>query len=157
MLFARFILAVQALVMAALGLAYWLYPYEMANLNGMLLMEPASVSNLRVYYGGLQLGLGLFLLWSMYRPERLRSALVLLLVIQTALALARLVALLQDGDALPAFDLSSLVFRLVMVVLGAIALLQLPEPAPHRYRPDPLEESPAPLQRTQAERLSQSE
>src|SRR5690606_28489690 len=70
MLFARLILAVQAIVMLGLGLAYWLYPYEMANLNGMLLMEPTSVSNTRVYYGGLQVGLALFLAWSMWRPER---------------------------------------------------------------------------------------
>lgn len=150
MLFARLILAVQAIVMAGLGLAYWLYPYEMANLNGMLLMEPASVSNTRVYYGGLQVGLALFLLWSMWRPERLRSALVLLVVTQFALALARLVSLWQDGGEMLDFDLSSLVFKLIMVVLGVIALFQLdPAPAAPRstpgYRLDP--DAPAPLKR----------
>ena len=63
MRFARFVLLAQALVMACLSLAYWLRPYEMANLNGMLLMEEASVSHMRVYYGGLQLGLAAFLIW----------------------------------------------------------------------------------------------
>ena len=47
--------------MASLSLAYWFRPYEMANLNGMLLMEGASVSHMRVY-GGPQLGLALFLI-----------------------------------------------------------------------------------------------
>ena len=42
----------------------------MANLNGMLLMEGASVSHMRVYYGGLQLGLALFLIWAARAPER---------------------------------------------------------------------------------------
>ncbi len=61
MRFARFVLLAQALFMLAFSLAYWVRPYEMANLNGMLLMESASISHMRVYYGGLQLGLALFL------------------------------------------------------------------------------------------------
>ncbi|MBH9065945.1 DUF4345 domain-containing protein, partial [Pseudomonas aeruginosa] len=40
MLFARLVLLVQALVWCALGVLYWVRPYEMANLSGMLLMEP---------------------------------------------------------------------------------------------------------------------
>lgn len=150
MLFARLILAVQAIVMLGLGLAYWLYPYEMANLNGMLLMEPTSVSNTRVYYGGLQVGLALFLAWSMWRPERIRSALVLLILTQVALALARLLSLWQDGGGMPDFDLSSLVFKLIMVVLGLIALFQLEQPPSthgrsyHSLDPD----IPAPVRRT---------
>ena len=38
MLFARLVLLVQALVWGGLGLLYWIRPYEMANLSGMLLM-----------------------------------------------------------------------------------------------------------------------
>lgn len=149
MLFARLILALQAIVMLGLGLAYWLYPYEMANLNGMLLMEPTSVSNTRVYYGGLQVGLALFLLWSMWRAERIRSALVLLILTQTALALARLLSLWQDGGEMLDFDLSSLVFKLIMVALGMIALFQLePAPSHHRREHHPLEpDTPAPIRR----------
>lgn len=149
MLFARLILALQALVMFGLGLAYWLYPYEMANLNGMLLMEPASVSNTRVYYGGLQVALAMFLLWSMWRPERIRSALVLLIMTQLALALARLASLWQDGGEMLEFDLSSLVFKLIMVALGMVALFQLelpPHPPSSTYHPlDP--DIPAPVRR----------
>lgn len=52
MLFARLVLLVQALVWGALGVLYWVRPYEMANLSGMLLMEPSAVSDARVFYGG---------------------------------------------------------------------------------------------------------
>lgn len=149
MIFARLILALQAIVMLGLGLAYWLYPYEMANLNGMLLMEPTSVSNTRVYYGGLQVGLALFLLWSMGRAERIRSALVLLILTQTSLALARLLSLWQDGGEMLDFDLSSLVFKLIMVALGMIALFQLEPATNHPSRQHhPLEpDTPAPIHR----------
>jgi len=95
MRFARFVLIIQAVIMAGLSLAYWLRPYEMANLNGMLLMESASVSHMRVYYGGLQLGLALFLLWAAREPERARPALVMLMITLLALVASLAVAVMQ--------------------------------------------------------------
>ncbi|GAB3378086.1 DUF4345 family protein [Azotobacter armeniacus] len=130
MLFARIVLLIQVVVMGGVGLAYWLRPYEMANLNGMLLMEAVSASNTRVYYGGLQLGLALFLLWSARRPERVRSALVLLITMQTALVLARLGSLWLDGGTLRSLDLGALAYKLVSALLALLALYWLkPEPA----------------------------
>jgi len=125
MLFARLILAAQALIMGGLGLAYWLLPYEMANLNGMLLMESASVSHIRVYYGGLQLGMALFLLWSMRRPERACGALMLVLMTQIALVVARLGSLWLDGGTLLNFDLTSLLYKMAMIALAGLALYLL--------------------------------
>ena len=107
MLLARLILVVQILVFAGFGLAYWFRPYEMANLSGMLLMETASVSNVRVYYGGLQVGLALFLLWALRGRELMRAALMMLLLVQSALALARIGSLWLDDGTLQNFDISS--------------------------------------------------
>ncbi len=129
MRFARLVLAIQALIMFALSLAYWLRPYEMANLNGMLLMESASISHMRVYYGGLQLGLALFLFWAMRGPERARAALVMLVITMLALVGGRLGALALDGGELIGFDLASLLYRLLAAALAALALWLLREPA----------------------------
>ncbi|MCQ4262210.1 DUF4345 domain-containing protein [Stutzerimonas stutzeri] len=138
MRFARFVLLVQALVMASLSLAYWLRPYEMANLNGMLLMEGASVSHMRVYYGGLQLGLALFLIWAARAPERARPALMMLMITMSALVLGRLVSLWLDGGELVGFDLASLIYRVLAAVLAGIAwraIRERPEPEPERIAP----------------------
>ncbi|MBA1261470.1 DUF4345 domain-containing protein [Stutzerimonas stutzeri] len=138
MRFARFVLIVQAVLMAGLSLAYWVRPYEMANLNGMLLMESASVSHMRVYYGGLQLGLALFLLWAARAPERARPALVMLMITLLALVLGRLVSLWLDGGALIGFDLASLIYRVLAAALAAAAWLAIrerPEPEPERIEP----------------------
>ncbi|WP_349572375.1 DUF4345 family protein [Azotobacter salinestris] len=130
MLFARIVLLIQVVVMGGVGLAYWLRPYEMANLNGMLLMEAVSASNTRVYYGGLQLGLALFLLWSIRRPERLRSALVLLIMMQAALVLARLGSLWLDGGSLHSLGLGALAYKVASALLALLALYRLkPEAA----------------------------
>ena len=125
MLLARLVLVLQIVVFAGFGLAYWFRPYEMANLNGMLLMEAASVSNVRVYYGGLQVGLALFLLWSLRGRELMRAALMMLLLIQSMLILARIGSLWLDDGTLQNFEISSLIYKLVSAVLSAVALLQL--------------------------------
>ena len=127
MRFARFVLVVQALIMAGVSLAYWVWPYEMANLNGMLLMENASVSHMRVYYGGLQMGLALFLLWAMGSAERARTALVMLVIIMLALVAGRLGSLWLDGGSLLGFDLASLVYRVLAALLAAAALVVMVE------------------------------
>ncbi len=156
MRFARCVLLVQALVMVSFSLAYWLRPYEMANLNGMLLMEGASVSHMRVYYGGLQLGLALFLLWATRAPERARPALVMLMITMTALVLGRLVSLWLDGGELVGFDLASLVYRVLAAALAGAAWLAIrerPEPAPERIEPPTRQlagEPPQPFKRGDA-------
>jgi len=152
---ARLLLGLQAAIMAGLGAAYWLRPYEMANLNGMLLMEAASVSHLRVYYGGLQLGLALFLLWSMRRPERLRSGLVLVLLMQAALLVARLGAYWQDGSVLQGLDVTSLIYKAVAVLLSLWALRALPAPVADSA-PDQVwgEDAPPPPRRRTVEQAA---
>ncbi len=138
MRFARFVLVLQAVIMIGFSLAYWLRPYEMANLNGMLLMETASVSHMRVYYGGLQLGLALFLLWALKAPDRARAALVMLVITMLALVAGRLGSLWLDGGELIGFDLVSLVYRLLAAVLAGAALMMIrerSEPQPERLEP----------------------
>lgn len=158
--FARFVLALQALVMACLSLAYWLRPYEMANLNGMLLMESASISHMRVYYGGLQLGLALFLLWAMAAAERARAALVLVAITMLVLIAARLGSWWLDGGELMGFDLLSLLYRLLAVALAAAALLSLRPPgkpaAPVTRPPTLSDEPPKPFQRGAAPEREQA-
>lgn len=152
MRFARFVLIAQALIMLGFSIAYWLRPYEMANLNGMLLMETASVSHMRVYYGGLQLGLALFLLWAMRTPEYTRAALMMLVMIMLALVGGRLGSLWLDGGELIGFDLASLIYRVLAAALAAAALMVIrerPEAEPQRIEPATRRlatESPKPFQ-----------
>lgn len=138
MRFARYVLIIQAVIMIAFSLAYWVRPYEMANLNGMLLMETASVSHMRVYYGGLQLGLALFLLWALRGPDRTRPALMMLVFTMGALAAGRLGSLWLDGGALAGFDLASFLYRVLAAVLAGAALMRirgLPDVEPERIEP----------------------
>ncbi|KAF1054291.1 MAG: hypothetical protein GAK43_00957 [Stenotrophomonas maltophilia] len=135
MLFARLVLLVQALVWGTLGLLYWIRPYEMANLSGMLLMEPASVSDARVFYGGHQFALALFLVFALRRRPLVRPALILVILVQLTLTLSRLLIAWNEGGLEVDAQLAGLIFRGVISVLAIIALYLLDEPDAARPRP----------------------
>ena len=115
-------LLVQALALMVLGLAYFIQPHEMTNLSGMLLMSPAAATDVRAYYGGLQLGLAAFVGLSLSRLDLTRAALTLLVLLYSALALARIGGLWLDGGAQQTFNLYALLLEVVSAGLCFWAL-----------------------------------
>ncbi len=122
MLLARVVLLIQLLALAGLGLAYFIQPHEMTNLSGMLLMSPAAATDVRAYYGGLQLGLAAFIGLSLSRLELTRAALTLLVLLYSALALARIGGLWLDGGVQQTFNLYALLLEVVSAGLCFWAL-----------------------------------
>lgn len=122
MLLARLILVLQLLALAGLGLAYFIQPHEMTNLSGMLLMAPAAVTDVRAYYGGLQLGLAAYLGLALMRPALIAPALTLLVLLYSVLALARIGGLYLDGGAQQTFNLYALLLEVVSAGLCFWAL-----------------------------------
>lgn len=122
MLFARVFLVVQLLVLAGLGVAYFLRPQEMGAISGMLLMESAAVTDVRAYYGTLQIGLAVFLGLGLWLRELTRPALILLLVLYASLALGRIAGLWLDGGAQQTFNLWAALFEVVSAALAGWAL-----------------------------------
>ena len=125
MLFSRILLAAQALILAGLGIAYFVRPEEMANLSGMLLMAPAAITDVRAYYGGLQIGLAAYLLLTLGRQEQMRGALLLLVLLYSSMALARMGGLWLDGGLQQTFNLTALLLEVVSSGLCFVALRQL--------------------------------
>ena len=125
MLFARILLAVQAIAFLGLGLAYFTRPEQMANLSGMLLMAPAAITDVRAWYGGLQVGLAAYLLMAMSRVDLARAALTLMVLLFSALALARIGGLWLDGGLQQTFNLAALLIEVVFAGLSFLALRQL--------------------------------
>lgn len=118
MLPARSLLAVQALLLSGFGVAYFIRPQEMANLSGMLLMEPAAITDVRAYYGGLQLGLGVWLGLALLRIDLVRPALSLMVLLYASLFFARLGGLWLDGGLQQTFNLYAMLFEGVSATLA---------------------------------------
>lgn len=124
---ARIYLLVQALLLLGLGVLYFVRPEEMSNLSGMLLMAPAAITDVRAYYGGLQMGLGVFLLLAVRQGELQRAALTLLVLLYSALALARIGGLWLEGGLQQTFNLAAMLFEGVSAALGYWLLRQSQE------------------------------
>ena len=122
MLFARIVLLIQIAALVLLGLAYFIRPEEMASFSGALLMSAAAVTEVRAFYGGLQLGLAAFLAMALLRLDLLRPALTLLVLLYSALAVARIGGLWLDGGAQQTFNLYALLLELVSAGLTWWAL-----------------------------------
>lgn len=128
MLFARVVLVIQLLALAGLGLAYFVRPHEMANLSGMLLMSPAASTDMRAFYGGLQIGLAAFIGLSLSRFDLTRAALTLLVLLYSSLALARIGGLWLDGGAQQTFNFYALLLEVVSAGLCFWALRGVQRP-----------------------------
>lgn len=126
MLFARVVLVIQLLALLGLGLTYFVRPHEMANLSGMLLMSPAAATDMRAFYGGLQIGLAAFLGLALSRLDLTRAALTLLVLLYSSLALARIGGLWLDGGAQQTFNFYALLLEVVSAGLCFWALRGLP-------------------------------
>jgi peptidoglycan/LPS O-acetylase OafA/YrhL len=106
-------------------------------------MEPESVSDAQVFYGGHQFALALFLLFALRRRELLRAGLILVVLVQLTLTLSRLLIAWSSGLGIDTdATLYGLVYRGSVSLLAIFALYWLergrrePEPA------EPLPEAP---------------
>jgi hypothetical protein len=103
------------------GTAYLLTPESMAALSGLAMTRPEATAELRGYYGGLQIGMGvLFALgvrFASWSPVGLGAAAVLFL----ANGLGRVLGIVLVGQV-DLFNLSGVVFELTFGVLALILL-----------------------------------
>ena len=114
------------LMSVAFGMAYLVSPVSMLELTGGSASTPAAATDVRATYGGFQLGLGAFLIWSALASQRVASALLALSLIAGAIGGCRLLGVLIDGGFGPTLligpiHISALVFELATGVLAFVA------------------------------------
>ena len=119
--------SVIVLVLAALGFlgfGVWLVFDPVGGLAGVGIAgtTPAGVVELRAFYGGLEIGLGLFLLICAARPEWRTPGLWLVLLGNLAIGLTRLYGI-GDSGAFNNFFAAALVWELGFPALAAVALM----------------------------------
>lgn len=97
MIVSRIVLAAAGLMFLGFGLAFMLRPVPTARMVGIRLPEPAAVTEIRAFYGGLEVGLAVLLFIACaYAPWRV-PGLALALAAFAGPALGRVVGLLLDG------------------------------------------------------------
>ena len=96
----RLALRLAALAFAGFGVALLVRP-ELIGALGLELGRPAAATEIRAFYGGLELGLALFFGLASTRDAWLRPALFAQAASLGGIVLARLIGLALDGSAEP--------------------------------------------------------
>ena len=95
---ARFVLIFTGISFAGYGIWCGIDPTGVvARFTGFTLDQPAGMVEALAMYGGLQTGVGLFLLWAGVRREWMTPALVMVVLMMGALALTRALGMSMHG------------------------------------------------------------
>jgi len=121
-LFPILVLALCALGFFAFGLWLLLEPAGALGKIGIEARSAVGLVELRAFYGGMEIGLGLFLAWCCLRPEWQLAGLWLVVLANGGAGLARLFAIWAGGAALGGYLGWALLWELGFSALGGIAL-----------------------------------
>jgi hypothetical protein len=99
--FARVVLGLSVLAWAGFGLMLLVWPERLAGV-GLEVVSPLARVEVRGFYGGLELGIAAFLLWSLAAAERMRAGLMLGGLALGGTALGRLVGIALEGGTIDA-------------------------------------------------------
>lgn len=96
---AQKILLVIGLLLAGIGAAYILCPALMLSLTGAFQLDGNALADVRATYGGVQLGLGAFLVYESVTTQSLGTHLRMVVWAFACVGVVRLVGAFVDGQA----------------------------------------------------------
>lgn len=117
------VLILRLAALGFLGFGLWLLVAPLSALGplGIEVTGAAAVTELRAFYGGLELGLAAWLLAASFRPAWVAAALWAVFAINLGIGLARLVGVLVDGAFVPFFA-GALAWEFGFAILALVAL-----------------------------------
>lgn len=96
---AKAVLWIVGLVTLGFGLWSLLAPASVANIVQFGLTTPAAMTEMRAFYGGIEIGLGLYWIFSAQSASMQRPALLAMSAVWLGVAGARAIGMLIDGGA----------------------------------------------------------
>ncbi len=117
----RNILTVSGALMLLIGMAYGLAPTHIAEHAG-LTATASGLTDLRAVYGGVQFGLGCFLLWCSREDRLLHAGLAALGTIFGSVGVFRVLGLLVDKQPTP-FHLTNLAVEVCVASLVVVVMI----------------------------------
>jgi hypothetical protein len=120
-LLTRFTLWLAGLGFVGFGTACLIAPLEVLAAAGVTLTGVAAAAEIRAFYGGLEIGVGICLLLAAMQPAWRKAGLVLCLAAYGGIGAARALGMALDGVATP-FLWFALATELGLAALAAICL-----------------------------------
>lgn len=120
-MFVKLTLALSAFGLLAFGLAMTVAPEALLGPLGLSFDSAAAVTEIRAFYGGLELGLGAAILYCLLRPTLRRLGLQLSALCYGCIAIVRALGMVIDGSG-GTFLWAALIFEAVLAVANIAAL-----------------------------------
>lgn len=127
MKFAKILLLLYGVVTAAFGVWAVALPQSLAGVLNYSLLTPGAVTELRAFYGGLELALGAYWLLAALRRDLVSAGLLSMILVWGFVAASRLLGFAVDG-AVTTPSIVALATEVAGCVLAAAALRRLPAP-----------------------------
>jgi hypothetical protein len=122
--FVRPYLRIVGVFIALAGLGYAIAPVAFTDAAGFGHILAGGVTDVRATYGGLQLGLGAFLIWAASEQVRAQAALYLLVFSVPTVGVLRALGILIDGVP-SAFHFGGLFFEVSLTLLTLYGIARL--------------------------------
>jgi len=115
----RILLVLGSLVYLGFGLLFFINPDAITDMDGIVLPTRSSANHIRAILGGMEIGLGVLLIYFLMRKERIIYGLIVLSGSIGAASIARLYGIVFDG----AGDTSNWISFIAEFGFGALALV----------------------------------
>jgi len=126
-LFPKSVLAFSTLAFIGIGISFIAFPESLLEVVGIHAPAGSPLTDIRAIYGGIDLGVGLFLLYCLVRSE-VRLGLIASALILFSLAAGRSVGLVLDGEQ----DAITFYLLAVEVLGGALSAIAVTRAAKNR-------------------------
>lgn len=127
-MFVKIVLIAAGLMYLGFGIVLLISPGEMARWVKLGLDHPSARTEVRAFYGGLEIGLGVFLLLSACRTGWMAPGLLAALLIFGGTAIARVVGMVLDHSSERTM-ITILLVELVFAAAAAVAFARALKPS----------------------------
>jgi hypothetical protein len=113
---AAIFLCISAVILSVYAIGFLIFPELLGQLVGFTHHSPNTLVEVTAFYGGLELGLAIFLLWSAADKNRMRIALMMIFFVFMAAGIARLVGIIRfgfEGPSQPIVTILEIVWSLI--------------------------------------------
>jgi hypothetical protein len=94
---AKIFLRLSAFILSVYAVAFLIFPELLGQLVGFTHHSPNTLVEVTAFYGGLELGLAVFLFWSAADEHRVYFALMMVFIVFLSAGLARFIGIIRFG------------------------------------------------------------
>ena len=115
----KIILIIGAVIYFGFGFMFLIYPDMITTMDGIVLPDRPAANHIRAVYGGMEIGLGLLLIYLSFTKDGLKNGLIVLAFSIGVTALSRLYGIIFDQGG----DMSNVMSFIVEFAFALMAII----------------------------------